>query len=162
MPIEGLQDLLLYEISIMRDAERSGRTLLRMLAGRAGDERLARLLRTAEASSTRHVDSLNDCLASLDASTLDNVSETVEGISARFERFLTLRPAGPAADTFGAGTALRFLYFCLSSYRSLVDWAQVVSADRCVEYLRSNLAETERIADELERLSHDMAERTYA
>lgn len=162
MAIESRRDLMLYETSIMRDAERTSGSLFMLLASRTHDDGLAQALRTAEQQAAQHLTNLDECLAALDVNVVDSRSETVEGIRIRYERFLTLQPAEHVTDIFTAETAAKALHFCISSYKSLVNWGLTIGEDRCAQRMQTNLQDKEAAVASVERISHDIIEQLSA
>jgi ferritin-like metal-binding protein YciE len=157
MAIESLRDLVLYELGVMRDAERTGWEVLMLLAMRTQDDPVARLLHTAEDYSTRHLNNLGSCLEELGAGIQDNRSTSVEGIRERYNIFLAVPSSSQMRVLFSVETALRLTDFMLSGYRTVVDWLTQLGERGSVERLAENQREKEWLSGELRRASHDLA-----
>jgi ferritin-like metal-binding protein YciE len=162
MAIESLHDLVLYELSVIRDAERTGWEVLMLLAMRTQDDPVARLLHTAEDYTTRHLNNLRRCLEELGAGIQDNRSTTVEGIRERYNIFLAVPSSNQMRVLFSVETALLLTDFMLSGYRIVVDWLAQLGERGSAERLAENLREKEWLSGELQRACHDLAARQAA
>lgn len=158
MALDNPRDLFLFELSAMRDAERTGGLLLgSLIGGRVRNNDLEQVLRAQAKDSEDQLRNINSCFQAFGISTTETLSTTVEGIREGFETFLSLAPTAPVQDLFAVGTALRFTYFAIANYRSLVGWAVLMDENRCAQTLQTNLYQKEESAGDLERIGHEMS-----
>ncbi|MGW0436650.1 YciE/YciF ferroxidase family protein [Micromonospora sp. NPDC003197] len=156
MGLNTAEGLFFYELGILRDAEQAGGKMLGWIAGHIQHGDLQQALREEEQASERQSENIVACLRVLGAAPLETPSSTVEGIRQRLEQFLGLRPAPEVVDLFAVGTAIRFMYFAISSYQSMIDWTSVMGETECVRNLQTNLAQKEQGVQTLERFSHQL------
>jgi ferritin-like metal-binding protein YciE len=162
MAVKHPRDLFLYELSAMRDAERTGGLLLgSLIGGRVQNAALEKTLRAQAKDSEHQLDNINSCFRTLGLTTTETPSTTVEGVRAGFETFISLEPSPPVRDLFAIGTALRFTYFAIANYRSLVGWAVLMEESQCARALQTNLFQKEESAGALERIGHEMGEKLF-
>lgn len=159
MAINTAHDLFLYELGIMRDAEKEGRRLLSLLEHQTRHSDLVQILQAQQQDSAQLLANINSCLEALGALPLNTPSEAVEGIVKRFEEFIRLQPAPEMLDQFAVDTAIRFAHVCIAGYKTLVDWAILMDKSRCVQGLYSNLIWKQESAGKLERFSHELGVR---
>jgi ferritin-like metal-binding protein YciE len=163
MALNTPRDLFLYELSAMRDAERTGGLLLGwMIGGRVQSSDLQQILRAQEKDSQRQLKNIESCLKELGSSPLESPSATVEGMRSGFEEFTKLRPSPEVLDLFALDTAMRFMHFGIASYKGLVDWAVLMGKSECTQSLQANVVQKEESAGKLERIGHEMRERILA
>jgi ferritin-like metal-binding protein YciE len=159
MAVNNPRELLVYRLSLMRDVQRSGVLLLRLLAGRRPQNSdLEQLLRAEELDSERQAENINSCLQALNARPIETRSATVEGMRTGYEEFLRLGPAPEMQDLFAIDTGIRYAYLAIASYRSLIDSMALMGESRCTASLLANLRQKEESAGRLERIGYEMGE----
>ncbi|MBX6722603.1 MAG: DUF892 family protein [Dactylosporangium sp.] len=156
------RELLLYELGITRDAERTGRILVRRIRDQVRNETLVETLRRVEQQSEEHLANVNTCFEALGATALDTPSDLINGLSARFDEFTHLRPSTELVEMFGLMTVRQFLGIGITDARGLIDWALLLGETRCAQCLRTSLAEKEETLRELERIGTELSQRIIA
>jgi ferritin-like metal-binding protein YciE len=163
MALDTSRDLFLYQLAVLRDAEREGGHLLGVLVGRrVQNSNLEQVLRAQEQDSIRQLANINACLQTLRVSPLETRSATVEGIRGGFEEFLRLEPSPEVQDLFAIDTAMRFMHFAIASYKTLVTWTVLAGESGCTQSLLANLVQKEESAGKLQRIGHELGERLLA
>jgi ferritin-like metal-binding protein YciE len=162
MAINTARDLFLYELGVVRDAEKASSVLLQSIKDSVRNEDLAQLLQELDQASQRHLRGVNSCMESLGAYPLEAVSDVVEGIRGRFQRFLVLQPAPEMLDLFALSTAERLIHYGIASHRSLLQLADIIGERKCSENLRTDLVEKESSASKLERVGPEISQQLLA
>lgn len=162
MSIKTTRELLFYELGLIRDAEDSGRRLFDFLALRVGDRDLVRIFRTYQEDSWRLLANVDSCLQALGGRPIQTPSQSVEGITERFEVFVRLQPSPAMLDQFAVDTAIRYSHVCVAGYKTLLDWAILMNESRCVQCLHDNLVRKQESAGKLEQFSHELGVRILA
>ena len=156
MALDTVHDLFIYELGILRDMEASGARLLDFMAHKAGDPDLVRMLRAEQQDCTRREENISSCLETLGVTPVATPSETVQGIHARFEQMVAMRPAPPMVDIFAVDTAVRFQYVGVAAHRTLLDWVILKGEARCAQCLHANMLQKQESAARFEGLSHEL------
>lgn len=157
--MKNAQELFLYELGVMSQAERFGSTLLSILiAKRIRNPALAGILDLLQGECHSHEDNLNACLRGLHASTIHASSAAIDGIRADFEEFTRLQPVPEILDLFALDTANRFTHIAIAAYENLTNTARTLNHQQCREKLDANLTEKRRSATLLDQIRNTVAE----
>lgn len=162
MAIRNTRELFLYELGVMRDAERAGERLLDFLARRVTNSDLVQILRKQQQDCQQQLSDIGSCLRAFGASPVETPSETVDGILRRFEGFIRLQPSPEMLDQFAVDTAIRFNHAAIAGYKTLLDWAILMGETECVRHLHTNLLRKQENASTLEWFSHELGVRLLA
>jgi ferritin-like metal-binding protein YciE len=162
MAVRSPEELFLYELSAMYDAERSGGQLLGWLGGQVRHSDLTQLLRTQEQESQQQLRNLDSCFQSRGFRPLDISSTTAEGLRNGVEVFVAVKPSPETLELFTLDTAMRLAHFGIASYKRLVDRALLMGDSHCTQMLQTNLIQKEESAGKLDRVGHEMGQRFLA
>lgn len=154
------RDLLLYELGIARDSERTGRIMVGRIRDLIRNEDLIETLRCIEEQSERHLSHVSMCLQTLGGAPLETPSETVNGISGRFEAFTRLQPTCELLELFALSTVRLFLGFGISTAKSVLKLALLMGETQCAEGVRETLAQKEETLRNLEQVEDELTQRS--
>ena len=156
------RDLLVYELGIARDAERTGRIMITRIRDQIRNKDLIEMLRCVERESEQHLAHIGECFDALGTTPLETPSETVNGMSARFETFARLEPTCELFELFGLSTVRVFLSFGITIAKGLLIWAELLGETRCAGCIRESLMRKEQTLSNLERVGRELSERIIA
>src|SRR6266536_1077460 len=144
MALNSPADLFLYELSGIRDAERT------------------ETLREQQQKSAQKVNDIEACFRVLGTSPQEVPCAPVDGMRTEFETFLNQQPAPEVLELYTLGTAMKLASFGVAGYKELVDKSVLMGETQCAQILQTNLVQKEEDAGRLERISHDMSQRVLA
>jgi len=153
------RDLLLYELGIARDSERTGRIMVGRIRDLIRNEDLIETLRCIEQQSEQHLSNVGNCLRALGGAPLETPSETVNGISSRFEAFTRLQPTCELLELFALSTVRLFLGFGITTAKSILSLARLMGETQCADHVQETLAQKEETLRNLERVGEELSQR---
>lgn len=153
MSQKDLRDLFVYEAGLAISAEKLGDSMLSEIAYHATDRRLADLLHGEEGRRRVCLAEFESCFESIGGTPLDIPAPSVEALRTRFRDYLVLRRAPGVVDLFVLGTALRFMYLMITTYKELMSLSEHLGEDQCRQSFQNILRHKEEYIERFER--HD-------
>ncbi|HKS99209.1 MAG TPA: DUF892 family protein [Rugosimonospora sp.] len=162
MPLNGPNELFVYELSAIYDGEKKIADILDQASGQVTDDRLAGMLRAHLDETRAQVSNLEQCFDLLAETPWQVSCGAIDGIRKEYEDISAEGPAPEVLTMFLLGSAMKVEHYEIAAYRELVDKALLMGEAECALLLHTNLVQEEETATKLERLNHDMSERVLA
>jgi ferritin-like metal-binding protein YciE len=159
MGLNGPNELFIYELSAMYDAEKKIAELLGQATEQLTDESLAGTFRDHLEETRGQVANLEQCFELLAESPLEISCSAIDGMQQECRAVVAEQPAPEVFAMFLLGTGMKLEHFEVGAYRELVDKALLLGESECALLLQTNLVQEEEMATRLERINHDMSER---
>ncbi|WP_213453120.1 DUF892 family protein [Rhizomonospora bruguierae] len=156
MPIDTFDELVKYEMGLVRDIESSGLRLLDFAFHRVNRDDLAQMIGALKEEGERHRDQIAACMEAAGAVPTASVSEAAEGVYERFQSFVALKPSADMVSQFAADTVVRFLRLSIVAHSTLLDRVVLLGDTGCVRTVQSNLLQKLVSVARFEQVSHEL------
>lgn len=157
--VRSLEQLLVYGLSDLRQAERQSLPALDRFRAQATNPDLQRALANHRAETEVHVERLERVFRSVDARPMRTSSGAVAALVADSERLLTRKVDHDVRDAWLIATAQRLEHLEIANYGTVRSYAETLGFTYAAQLLQETLEE-ERAADEkLTRLAESFVNR---
>ena len=152
MAISNIHDLLVHDLSVILDGEKTGAMVLPLLANQPYSEQARSAIQRHEVETQAQIRNLEQCLQLLGTAPHNVVCNTVHGLRADHEAFLKEDPSEDLRLIFGLGTAIKLEQHEVAVYSDLVDIARMTGEQECARLLEENLRQEEAMAANVRRM----------
>lgn len=154
MAIQSPQDLFLYDLRAMYDAEQQLLQMLPVLAQECMDNAARETFVTHEYETRQHVSNLERCFQIIGSQPATLANNTVAGLKADHDAFLQQQPPAQALTLFNLRAG--YLSECLeiASYQNLIDEANALGLTDCVPLFQQNLQQEVSASQKLSAIAH--------
>ena len=156
--IKTMHALFLHELSDQYSAEQQLAKAMEEMLGMAADPRVKAGLERHIAETAEQITNLDRAFASLGEKPEKMTCKGVAGIIAEFKASAEDVKPPALLDGFIVGGGLKGEHYEIESYKGLVAKADLIGHAEAAGLLRTNLAQEERFAQELERLDKALGE----
>jgi ferritin-like metal-binding protein YciE len=158
MPVNSADDLFVYELGAMYDAEKKIEQIIGEGAGQVTDDGLAGTLRKSQRETQQQIANIEACFDLLGLDTQQIPCAVIDGFRTDFQLFASQQPPAQVLAMFVLGSAMKIKHYEIASYRGLVSKAILMGQTECAQLLQSNLVQEEEAASKLERIGHDLSQ----
>lgn len=134
-------ELFIYELSDMLDAERQLVEALRRLEDDSSNPQLKQAFAAHGRQTEGHVQRLEQCFDLLDAEPRDAQCAGIHGLIQEKSEFMDENPEADILDVFHVGAAQKVENYEICAYQSLIIMAEEMDHKRVVRLLNANLKE---------------------
>jgi ferritin-like metal-binding protein YciE len=156
--IQQPQELFLYNLCAMYDAEQKLTQVLPVLAQESQNQQVKEAFLQHEQETRQHVRNLEQCFQILgrQPSALEN--HTVVGLKQDHDAFLLQNPSPAALTMFDLHAGSESEYLEMAAYNALIDSANALGFQQCVPLFQQNLQQEEAAAKKLATLAHQIGQ----
>jgi ferritin-like metal-binding protein YciE len=158
MPLNSADDLFVYELAAMYDAEKKTEQIIGEAAGQVTDDGVAGMMRRNQQETQQQIANLEACFDLLGLDTQQIPCAVIDGFRTDYQMFTSQQPSGQVLAMFMIGSALKMEHYQVASYRGLIDKAILMGQTECAQLLQTNLVQEEEAASKLERIGHDLSQ----
>jgi ferritin-like metal-binding protein YciE len=154
--IQQPQELFLYNLCVMYDAEQRLTQVLPVLAQECQNQQVKEAFLLHEQETRQHVRNLEQCFQILgrQPSALEN--HAVVGLKQDHDAFLSQNPSPTALTMFDLNAGSESEYLEMAAYNALIDSANALGLQQCVPLFQQNLQQEEAAAKKLATLAHHL------
>jgi len=155
MPLNTLKDLLIEQLSELRQAEKHGQETLPRLAAAASSAELATAFRAHADLAREHVDRLDAIFMRLQATPHHRETRGMKGLLKDCMKLAGTTEAEPhVRDAALIGVAQHVMHDEIAGYGCARTWAEVLGLSEAASTLKLTLADERQADAELTRLAH--------
>lgn len=156
MAVQNPPSLFLYELCVMYDAEQQLVQTLPILAQECNNQAAKDAFLQHEQETRQHLRNLEQCFQILGTqpSTLQN--HTISGLKQDHDTFTQQQPPQEALTMFDLNAGYQSEYIEIATYNSLIDAANSLGLQQCVQLFQQNLQQEEAAARKLGSIIHQM------
>jgi ferritin-like metal-binding protein YciE len=155
-------DLFLHELHLIYDTEHKIGELLRETSGKILDKDLSHVLREHGTETAQQITKLDECFQKLGERPQRMPCAAIDGIRQDYQTIANQNPSPDVLDMAMLSTAIKIKHFEIGTYRGLVDRAMLMHELEVAEILQSILYGEDETAAKLERISHEICQRSLA
>jgi ferritin-like metal-binding protein YciE len=157
MKMQNPQDLFLFELSGLYDAEQKIARLLTTMAGEATDDRVRRALAEHLEETRQQIRNLDRVFEQLGSRPQQVSCEAMDGLQADRQFFLEQNPTPELRTMFDLGAAAKTEHYEMAAYRGLSEKAQLMANQELARLLQENLRQEVGMAEQAEQLGLQIA-----
>lgn len=162
MALNNPRDLFLFELCTTYDAENKIGQMRAQAIEQAHDQNLVEELRKEQAMGERKIRNLEGCFQALGVSREDIPCLAIDGMLAEFRQFIQQNPSPDVLDMYIVGAANKAASLMSATYQCLMDKATLMGQTQCAQLLQTNMVQVDEAKGCLERIGHEISERTLA
>lgn len=148
------KELLEHGLKDMYDAEHRFVDALETMIAKASDDELVKGFRRHQKVTKEQIRRLERAFDAIGSKPKREDCPGSKGLVAEYQKFVKEeKPDAETLDAFSAEAGLKVEHYEIVSYRSLINLAQFLGYDACVDQLKRNLVEEEQAAAELQTQS---------
>jgi len=159
MPVPSVQDLFLYELCSMYDAEHRIVQMLPQLANECNDSQIKDAFQRHEEETRHQIQNLESCFQVLGYEPQRVTCHVVQGLKEDHDSLTKENPPEDVLTMFNVGGAAQTEYFEMACYRGLVEKADRMGLGECSRLLQENLRQEEDMARKCEQIGRDLGQR---
>ena len=158
MGMQTPQDLFLHELGDMYDAEQRILQMLPALADECGDDQVRQAFHYHEQQTRQQVRNLDQCFQALGVPSTQTTCAAIAGLKQEHDSFLKENPSQDILTMFDLGGASKTEYYEIASYTGLIEKAQLIDQQQCVQLLQQNLQQEQEMARKVSQLSQRLGQ----
>ena len=152
MPTGTIQDVFVYELASIRNAEQRLAQLLPQMAAAAQDEQVRQALQHHEQETQQQIRNLERCIEIMGAPAPQVTCRPAEGFEQERAQFAAQGGGPEAIAVFDLVLQTKIEHFEMAAYRCMVHAAQLLGQQEIVPLLQENLRQEEEMARKMETL----------
>jgi ferritin-like metal-binding protein YciE len=156
MAIQSPRDLFFYDLCAMYDVERKLVEVLPQLAQECNDAQARDAFMQHEQETRQQVRNLEQCFQILGAQPRALENHTVAGLKRDHDAFLQQQPPREAVTMFDLNAGYKTEHIEMAAYHSLIDAANSMGMQQCVQLFQQNLQQEEAAAKKLATIAHQL------
>lgn len=156
--IQSPQDLFLYDLCAIYDAEQKLTQVLPTLAQEAQHPQVREAFTQHLQETQQHVRNLEQCFQILGRQPMGLENHAVAGLKQDHDAFLQQQPSPAALTMFDIAAGSKSEYLEMAAYSSLIDAANSLGLQQCVPLFQQNLQQEEAAAKKLAGLAHQLGQ----
>lgn len=158
MGMQTPQDLFLHELGDMYDAEQRILQMLPAMAKECDNDQVRQAFQRHEQETKQQVQNLDRCFQALGAQRPQATCAAIAGLKQEHDSFLKERPAAQILTMFDLGGAAKTEHYEIASYTGLIEKAQLMGQQQCVQLLQQNLQQEQAMAQRVQQLSQQLGQ----
>jgi len=147
MKINSLEELFLFELRDVYDAERQLVKALPKMAKAASSDQLRKAFEDHLAETNQQVERLETIFDQFDQKAKAETCDAMKGLVAEGKKMIDMKGESAPRDAGLIGAAQKVEHYEIASYGTLISWAEQLGRHEVVQLLRQTLNE-EKSADE--------------
>ena len=152
MKMQNPQDLFLFELSGLYDAEQKIERMLPMMAGEATDDRVRRALEEHLEETRQQIRNLERVFEQLGSRPQQVPCKAMDGLQADHQFFLEQNPTPELHTMFDLGAVAKTEHYEIATYRGVSETAQLMGNQEVARLLQENLRQEKRMAERAEQV----------
>lgn len=156
MGMQTPQDLFLHELGDMYDAEQRILQMLPAMAKECDNDKVRQAFQHHEQETKQQVQNLDKCFQALGTKPPQTTCAAIAGIKQEHDSFLKENPSQQLLTMFDLGGASKTEYYEIASYTGLIEQAQMMGQQQCVQLLQQNLQQEQAMAKTVQQLSQTL------
>jgi ferritin-like metal-binding protein YciE len=156
MAVQNPPSLFIYELCVLYDAEQQLVQMLPILAQECDNQEAKDAFLQHEQETRQHIRNIEQCFQMLGTQQTTCQNHTIEGLKQDHDMFTLQKPPQEALTMFNLNSAYQSEYIEISSYNSLIDAANSLGLQQCVQLFQQNLQQEEAAARKLGSIIHQM------
>lgn len=160
MALSSPNELFIYELASIYDGERKKAEILAQATEQITDDQLAAMFRAYLDETRRQTDNLEQCFELLAEPVQEVNCLAVDGVREECRDVMALHPSPLVLSMFLLDAAAKLQHMQIAAYRGLINKALLMGESECALLLQTNLVQDEDTATRLERVNHNLSERT--
>ena len=154
--IQNPQDLFLYSLCGMYDAERKLVQVLPTLAQEVQDPQVREAFLQHQQETQQHVRNLEQCFQILGSQPMVVENHAIAGLKQDHDDFVQQQPSAQALTMFDLAAGSKSEYLEMAAYNALIDAANSLGYQQCVPLFQQNLQQEEAAAKKIATLTHQL------
>jgi ferritin-like metal-binding protein YciE len=160
MAVQNPPSLFLYELCAMYDAEQRLVKTLPILAQECNNQEAKDAFMQHEQETRQHVRNLEQCFQILGSQPTTLENHTISGLKQDHDTFTQQQPPQEALTMFDLNAGYQSEYIEIATYNSLIDAANSMGLQQCVQLFQQNLQQEEAAARKLGSIIHQMGQQS--
>src|SRR6266702_2085154 len=156
MPIQSPRDLFFYNLCAIYDVEQKLVQILSQLAQESVNPQAREIFMQHEQETRQHVRNLEQCFQILGTQPTAVENHTVTGLRWDHDTFLQQRPPQEALTMFDLYAGYQTEFLEIATYQTLIDAANSMGLQQCVQLFQQNLQQEEAAARKLATVAHQL------
>jgi ferritin-like metal-binding protein YciE len=156
--VQTIQDLFLYDLAEIYDAEQRMSKGLSSMANEVNDPQVKSAIQQHEGETRQHVKNLEQCFQILGVSPQSVTCYVIQGFQQEHDQFVQLSPPPVILTAFDCGSAYKVENYEIASYRGLIEKAGLMGQSECQRLFQENLKQEEDMAQKAERAGRMIAQ----
>lgn len=153
MPMQTAQDLFLYELGDIYDAEGRIAQMLPSLASECTDAQVRNAFQYHEQQTRQQIQNLSRCFQLLGTQPPSVTCAVVQGLKQEHDSFLRENPTPDVLTVFDLGAGAKTEHYEIASYQGLVEKASMMGQQQIARLLQQNLSQEQEMAQKVSQLS---------
>ena len=159
MPVQNLQELLLFDLSSARTMEEAILANLSQMEQATQDHQLKRAFEKHLDETRAQVGRLDECIRLIGGQPMNVIAHSVSAMSQDLQAFMEHQPSPEMLNLFLLEAAFKTEYFEMATYRGLLESARAMGQSQVAELLLENLKEEEDAARTVSDTSYELLRR---
>jgi ferritin-like metal-binding protein YciE len=156
MAIQSPKDLFIHELEDIFDAEQRISKMLPLMANECNNPQVKSAFEQHQQETLEQITNLEECFKILGIKPKTATCAAVAGLKQEHDSFLKEKPSEDVLTMFDLGGAAKTEYYEMASYKGLIEKAQLMGQQQCVNLLQQNLSQEEAMAKRVETLSKQL------
>jgi ferritin-like metal-binding protein YciE len=158
MGMQTPQDLFVHELGDMYDAEQRILQMLPAMAQECGNDQVRQAFQYHEQQTKQQVRNLDTVFQTLGMKPPQTTCAAIAGLKQEHDSFLKESPSQDILTMFDLGGASKTEYYEIASYTGLIEKAQLMGQQQCVQLLQQNLQQEQEMAQKVQQLSQQLGQ----
>jgi len=154
--IQSPRDLFYYDLCAMYDAEQKLVQVLPQLAQECQDNQAREAFTQHEQETRQHVRNLEQCFQILGSQPMAQENHTITGLKQDHDTFVQQQPPREALTMFDIDAGYQSEHIEMAAYHRLIDAANSMGLQQCVQLFQQNLEQDEAEAQKLATIAHQL------
>jgi ferritin-like metal-binding protein YciE len=154
--IQSPRDLFYYDLCAMYDAEQKLVQVLPQLAQECQDNQAREAFTQHEQETRQHVRNLEQCFQILGSQPMALENHTINGLKQDHDTFVQQQPPREALTMFDIDASYQGEHIEMAAYHRLIDTANSMGLQQCVQLFQQNLQQDEAEAKKLATIAHQL------
>ena len=158
MQMQTPQDLFLYELGDIYDAEQRIVQLLPAMAKECTDQQTQSAFQQHEQETRQQIQNLEQCFQALGILPPQVTCAAIQGLKQEHDSFLKDQPSDVVLTLFDLDGASKTEYYEIASYAGLIEKAQMLGQRQCASLLQQNLQQEQAMAQRVQQLEQGLGQ----
>lgn len=158
MPMQNPKELFIFELQDIYDAEQRIVQMLPLMSQESSHAEVKSAFDQHEQETKQQILNLEQCFQALGVAPQRAACHVIAGIKQEHDSFLKEKPASNILEMFDLGGAAKTENYEIASYKGLIDKANLMGQQQCVQLLQKNLSQEEAMMKKVEMITHQLSQ----
>ncbi|MGZ3584276.1 MAG: YciE/YciF ferroxidase family protein [Ktedonobacterales bacterium] len=158
MAMQTAQDLFMFELGDMYDAEQRIVLMLPQLANETDNPQVQQALQQHLKETQQQIQNIEQCFQIFGQRPVRESCMAIQGLKQEHDAFLKENPAPQLLTMFDLGGAFKTEHYEIASYTGLIDKCKLMGQNDCAQLLQQNLQQEQAMAQRVSTLSQQLGQ----